>query len=67
MPGGNSQLKTLNIHSSIVDQSEMSATPTEFMMMKKAKAVKYTFFPKVFDDHEKMMIFVLLIHLYLLM
>ena len=40
-------------YSSIVDQSEMSATPTEFMMMKRAKAVKYTFFPKVFDDHER--------------
>ncbi len=38
---------------SIVDKSEMKATPTEDMMMKGAKAVKYTFFPKVFDDHEK--------------
>ena len=31
----------------------MEATPTKNMMMKRAKAVKYTFFPKVFDKHEK--------------
>ena len=31
----------------------MKSTPTEEMMMKKSNAVKYTFFPKVFDDHEK--------------
>ena len=44
----------------------MKATPTEEMMMKKSNAVKYTFFPKVFDDHEKMIIYAYLIHLSLL-
>ena len=45
-------MKTIE-YTSIVDQSEMSATPTEDMMMKRAKAVQYTFLPEVFDKFEK--------------
>ena len=40
-------------YTSIIDKSEMKATPTEEMMMKRAKAVKYTFLPEVFEEHEK--------------
>ena len=49
---GKTTMKTIE-YTSIVDQSEMSATPTEDMMMKRAQAVKYTFFPEVFDKFEK--------------
>ena len=45
-------MKTIE-YTSIVDQSEMSASPTEDMMMKRAKAVQYAFLPEVFDKHEK--------------
>ena len=49
---GKTSIKTIE-YTSIIDQSEMSATPTEDMMMKRAKAVQYTFLPEVFDKFEK--------------
>jgi len=49
---GQSIIKSIE-YISVVDKSEMKATPTEEMMMKRAKAVKYTFLPEVFDKHEK--------------
>ena len=49
---GKTSIKTID-YTSVVDQSEMSATPTEDMMMKRAKAVQYTFLPEVFDKFEK--------------
>ena len=49
---GKTTMKTIE-YTSVIDQSEMKATPTEDMMMKRAKAVQYTFFPEVSDKHEK--------------
>ena len=45
-------MKTIE-YTSIVDQSEMSATPTEDMMMKRAKPVQYTFLPEVVDKNDR--------------
>ena len=49
---GKTIIKSIDF-TSIVDKSEMQATPTDQMMMKRAQAVKYTFFPEVFDKFEK--------------
>jgi hypothetical protein len=49
---GKTTMKTIE-YTSIVDQSEMSATPTEDMMMKRAQPVEYTFLPEVFDKNDK--------------
>ena len=49
---GKTSIKTID-YTSVVDQSEMRATPSEEMMMKRAKAVQYTFLPEVFDKFEK--------------
>ena len=49
---GKTSIKTID-YTSVIDQSEMQATPTEDMMMKRAKAVQYTFLPEVFDKFEK--------------
>ena len=49
---GKTTIKSIDF-TSIVDKSEMQATPTDQMMMKRAQAVKYTFFPEVFDKFEK--------------
>ena len=58
---GKTTMKTIE-YTSIVDQSEMQVTPTENMMMKRAKRFNMHFFLKFLINLKKMMDFVCLIH-----